>query len=659
MADTQPITDNKRNPAKKVLEQFTASWDYAKREQHPRWSRNRKLYNNERTNPSYQGLTDTFVPLTFSTVETVVAALGAGRPSTDFTPSDMYAYAAAYAKTGQKPDLKALNAAYDYYWDCDNWDLKTIKTIRNGLIEGLAGEWIYWDNDKPRIINLKARDIIIDPGLKDPMQLITDPDSTYAGRRFMTTIQALKKEKIVDPKTGKLVRRYNNLSQVTPGFTGSKETDEARRDMFTGALGANKDIVEVIEIWTGKTIRSIANRSNSFTIEDRDNEVGVIPLALTRFIADEEVIYGKSIIDPIAAPQELLNDITNQSVDAVTDILTPRWELDPTYVDQLATVAESSFGTVFPFAPGSLKPIDKPVVTNGAFNERMNIKDEIREATGAESIIQGGTPKGSPTATEINAQSSNAGQRFELFVRMLEKEGFYQRAKIVYKLMRHYQKEMTLIPTMTVDGPKFHKFMPDNYTDDYEPKIQLQATVDSKKQNDIKEFTQSYQILIQDPTNDLYEAKKILYPKMFDIDEEQLDKIIGKDKNAIGADGQSPQLGPDGQPLPEGADPNAAPVAPPMPPPSPTAVTAPGGQVHESADLVKLYQVVTDTGVRAQILEMMGFEPSGQEEPDPKASTEPDLSSIFGGATPPNPQLPTTAPPVPTEDQQLPAEVPA
>jgi hypothetical protein len=283
-------------------------------------------------------------------------------------------------------------------------------------------------------------------------------------------------------------------------------------------------------------------------------------------------------------------------------------------------------------------------VTNGAFNERQNIKDEIREATGAESIIQGGTPKGDPTATEINAQSSNAGQRFELFVRMLEKEGFYQRAKIVYKLMRFYQKEMTLIPVMSVDGPKFHIFDPKQYDESYEPKIQLQATIDSKKQQDIHEFTQSYQILIQDPTNDLWQAKKVLYPKMFDISEEELDKIIGKDPQQ---GGQPSAMGPDGQPLPpEGAQ-------PPMPapaPPSPTAITTPNGVVHESADLVKLYQVVTDAGVRQQILEMMDLHPSGVDATQQAEETgEPDISAALQGV---NPQLPTpTHSPLPDENQ--------
>jgi hypothetical protein len=297
MANQTTTQSNTKTPAGQVVSRFNSSWNYAKQSHHARWSRNRKLYNNERTQVSYEGVTNTFVPLTFSTVETMVAALGSGRPNIEFTPNDMYAYVISIHKNGRKPDLKALNATFDYYWDCDNWDLKTIKTIRNALIDGIAGEWYYWDSDKPRIINLRARDLIIDPTLRDPMDLLTDPKNHWAGRRFLSTLKKLKDEKIVDVKTGKLVRRYNNLSQVTPGYGGSEESDSQRRDMYTGAIAADSDLVEVIEIWDGDNIRSVANRSSDLCIEDRANPTGIIPLGLTRFIADEEVIYGKSIID--------------------------------------------------------------------------------------------------------------------------------------------------------------------------------------------------------------------------------------------------------------------------------------------------------------------------------------------------------------------------
>lgn len=524
------MAKNKKKLSKttrEVVEQYNASWSYAKENHHSRWERNWKLYNNKRVNVGYKGITNTFVPMTFSTVETITAALAAGRPSIDFVPQDMYAYIMTYYETGKKPDLKALNALFDYYWDCDNWDLKSIKTIRNGFIYGTAAEYVYWDIDKPRIINIAPRDLIIDPSLTDPMALITDPGTTYAGRRYLTTKERLAAEQVVDPETGELKPRFRKLDQVRPGKSG-EQTEKELKEQTIGSISANDDEVEVIEIWTGDRIRSIANRE--VDIEDRENDLGIIPYVVHRFIADESIIYGKSIIDPIALEQELLNDVTNQSVDAVTDVLNPQYELDPAYADYIPKMLNAP-GTVYPFRPGSLQMVQKnTAIGASAFNERQNMKNEIRETTGADQVVKGVTTDQQATATEINAQMAQAGQRFELYVRMLEREGFYQRAKIVYKMMRAYVTDMQLIPTESMDGPKFRVFNPDQYQDDYEPKIQLEASVRNQKGRSQREALQAYQILIQDPTNDLWEAKKVLYKKMFELNEEELDRIIGAQK---------------------------------------------------------------------------------------------------------------------------------
>lgn len=557
MARAATNTDKSKNPVvTEVTGRFNVAWTYAKQNHHSRLERNWKLYNNKRVNPSYQGTTNTFVPISFSIVETITSALAAGRPSIDFVPQDMYKYISSYESTGEKPNLKALNAQYDYYWDCDNWDLKSIKTIRGGLREGTSCEWVFWDGDKPRVINLNVRDAIIDPSLTDPMQLITNPGDFFSGRRYITTLDALKAETVIDPETGKLKPRFKNLSQVKPGFIGSEQTAKQVQETFIGATGDTKDLIEVIEMVDGDNIRSVANRT--IEIEDTPNELGIHRLVIHRFIADDATVYGKAILDPIAAPQELLNDVTNQSVDAVTDILHPQYELDPMYADHLGAVSEAGAGTVFPFAPGSLKRIDKGTVSPQGFNERTNMKNEMREATGADQIVQGTGPQGGDTtATEIKAQLNQAGQRFELFVRMLEREGFYQRTKIVYKMMLHHLKDVQLVPAMGLDGPQFHKLDITQFDETYEPKIQLAASVNNAKQRDAQQSTEAYQILIADPTNDLWEAKKILYPKMFDLTDEQLDRIIGAEKPQPAAPG-----------LPGG--PEAPGEAEPLPAPEPT-----------------------------------------------------------------------------------------
>lgn len=564
--------DSKSEALKWCQDRFDASWTYS-RTQHPRWQRNWKLYNNQRTHESYVGITDTFVPMVYSTVETLTSALSSGRPSTDFTPHDIWQYVAVYALTGEKPNLKALNALYDYYWDCDNWDLKTIKSIRAGFNTGTMAEYYYWDIDKPRIINLPVRDLIVDPNLTDPMQLITNPDTTYAGRRFLTTKEDLEAVEIIDPESGKLVKRYKNLSKVKVlgGSTGDTETDKKNKEMLIGATSdTSEKLVEVIEIHSGERTVTMVNRS--VEIEDRENiyktqarlmgdenPKGIIPVGIGRFIADESLIYGKSIIDPIAKPQELLNDMTNQSVDAVTDALNPQKELDPMYADWLPKIT-NAFGAVYPFKPGSLMPIRKDSVPANAFNERLNIKNEIREATGADQVVKGVATEQESTATEIKAQLNQAGQRFEIYVRMLEREILYQRAKVVYGMIRRFVTAPKSIPTMTPDGPKFFTFDPKQFGDDYEPQVRLESNVTNARQREQASATRAYEMLIADPTNDLYQVKKILLPKIVDLDEQELDRIIGQEgqQPAMGMGGAMPgQEGmPAEQPIPQETPPN-------------------------------------------------------------------------------------------------------
>lgn len=70
-------------------------------------------------------------------------------------------------------------------------------------------------------------------------------------------------------------------------------------------------------------------------------------------------------------------------------------------------------------------------------------------------------------------------------------------------------------------------------------------------------------------------------------------------------------------------DPNAQkqpePTSPPAP--SPTAVSMPGGQVHESADLVKMFTAVQDLDVKNAILQSMGLPPL-KSLPAPEAVPE-------------------------------------
>jgi hypothetical protein len=161
-------------------------------------------------------------------------------------------------------------------------------------------------------------------------------------------------------------------------------------------------------------------------------------------------------------------------------------------------------------------------------------------------VVKGVTTDQESTATEIKAQLNQAGQRFEIYVRMLERELLYQRAKIVYGMIRRFVTAPKSIPTMTPDGPKFYTFDPQQFGDDYEPQVRLEASVQNARQREQQQAVNAYQMLIADPTNDLYQVKKILLPKIVDLNEQELDRIIGQEGQQQMGMGQ---VGPDGMPL--------------------------------------------------------------------------------------------------------------
>lgn len=106
-------------------------------------------------------------------------------------------------------------------------------------------------------------------------------------------------------------------------------------------------------------------------------------------------------------------------------------------------------------------------------------------------------------------------------------------------------------------------------------------------------------------------------------------------------------------------DPNAKPPEPPQQQPSPTVVQTDGGQLHESADLVKLFVATEDLSVKNAILQMMGLPPmqappaiptvaaSGHAFNDPTLAAAADALHVQGQAQlapPPPPEAPQPEP---------------
>ena len=73
----------------------------------------------------------------------------------------------------------------------------------------------------------------------------------------------------------------------------------------------------------------------------------------------------------------------------------------------------------------------------------------------------------------------------------------------------------------------FDEVNPRQFLGEYTPMITLDIQRKLQRSEEREAYTQAYQILIQDPTNNLQTLKKIMFRKMFpDLTQEEIEQII-------------------------------------------------------------------------------------------------------------------------------------
>ena len=561
----------------KWLQKFDDSWLYAQQNYHERWERNWKLYHNIRVKRSHDGVVKTFVPMVNSMVNTMVAALFNNNPSVKYIPNH----------PDQEPDTAILNEVYDDFARKDNWVQKNKVNGKQGLITGNFACFYEWKDDKEGGYVHKEvvpiRDMIIDP------QSHSYRDWRYVGRRFFQSKKQLKEEKIWDFEKEKEVKRFKNLDEIQPsGSITDYESDKVKKDQTIGATApGDGDIVECVEIWTRSKVVVIANRNT--IIEERENPyyrlekahferqkaeyeldmleyeqnvaqwqaertytftttgqdigeypgekpefkadfneemAGFLPFAHGRDYEDISLTYGDSDVDIIADQQELLNDMTELNIEAVLYQLYPEKTLDPKFANWASDLNPRP-GKIYPIPVGAMTWNTPPAIPVNAFNERLNIKDEMREATAISEVTKGVSTADTTTATEIKAQVGQADQRMTEKAQTLANDFFFQEAKIVLKMLQLYAPEELWVRTISDANVSFQKVDMRKFMGEYTPMVTLDVQKRYEEAKQQQAYIEAYQMIIADPTNNLQAAKQILYKKMMpSLSDEEIEQII-------------------------------------------------------------------------------------------------------------------------------------
>lgn len=543
------------------------SWLAYRKKLLPQWERDVKLYNNERVQKKYEGLADTFVPMTYSTIETISSALLTADYNTDFVPQDIYKYLKDRLMPGFDPEagetedqyliraiqnavnggaitdesLEVLNAFYDYCWYKGSWDEEVGYGIDDGLQLGNGAWWMTLENGLPKLINVPFPDYVWDP------TATSDETCKFAGRRYLASKKALKEEKIVDPETGKVRNRYNlkGLKKRSAGSADDKTAKELMEQMLLGStleikdekgkLKDDLDQCEVIELMTEDRMYTIVNRS--CVAEDVENIIvaqaklrGIDPSKLIRIPGitwannkKKSLFVGRSEISTFWQEQERLNDSTNQKGDAVTRALLQNYRADPALKSQAKTMSVP--GGVIWGQQGQYEAVPPAKVPNAAFTEEASIKNNIRETTATDQLVKGVGSSADVTATEAKIQVAGAGQRTEKKIKKLENGPLKRIARLGLQYIRLFIADPFIVPQKANNGINPLLYNPSKYDFDFEPKVTLTVSAQEKRKQEAVDAAENYKIIIQDPTNNLKAAKEIMYPKMFDLDKDEVKRI--------------------------------------------------------------------------------------------------------------------------------------
>lgn len=567
---TNPTTDNSSSSSNQdaldTVLGYVKEWEEYRQKLLPLWERDSKLYNNERYKKNFKGVANTFVPMTFSTIETIVSAIATGELNTDFIPQDIYKYlkdslipgfdpeaeseevylsrALANAINGgiiEDESLEVLNALYDYYWDVGDWSIAVAELIHSGAEIGTGSLWMNLKDGRPNLISVPFPDYVFDPLAKD------DDSCRFAGRRYLTSIGDLKAEEIADTKTGVRVKRYEALDKFESATVANmSETDKAMQEkLLLGSTATirkedgqlkDTDQVEVIELMTKDRMYTLVNR----TILAEDEENFIVAQAKLKGLESHKVIpipgvtwanykkssmlVGRSETSTFWQEQERLNDSTNQKSDAVTRALLQNYRADPSLKSQ-----KNSFsvpGAVIWSSANQYEAIPPAQVPGAAFNEETSIKNNIREVTATDQIVKGVGSTKDVTATEAKLQVAGAGQRTEMKIVSLERGPLKRIARLALQYVRLFVSDPFIVPQKASGGIRPLLFNPQKYQYDLEPKVTLTLSAQDQRRQERSEGLETYKLLIEDPTNNLEEIKKIMLPKIVDLDKSEIRRIM-------------------------------------------------------------------------------------------------------------------------------------
>lgn len=455
-----------------------------------------ELYNLVQRKGNYNGIAKIFVPETLRAVETVVGKM----MEILFGAGDWFEYAGR--DEYDSGSALAMTQLVRYQTDENDFEARVADSIRQMAITGLTVRKVGWEFDEKQRTKtavdqdaLKEKstvDIIKDTWQLEPVDLfgfhISDIRTAYNDpqkarwmaeqrivdkqwfrerkkRGWLTDVQAKKWEEEKAPSSE--ATSYRERLDASKGFTVERKPGEMEVIERWGLLEAKyvytaeelkaKDLEadDMVE-----TVAVIINRKGIAKLEANPFWHQMKPYVCCPYIPKENELGGMGIVQIGEKLQIELNDTRNQTMDNKTLVLMTMWLKSRTSGIKNSDLRIRANGVIQTNDMAGLQPLRPPVLTGVGVNIEGVVKEDLRQATGASSNLQGLVQSGVDTATESAFINKETLSRIMLVANTYGKLVLKRVLIMVEFLNYQFFDHVSCIRLIGAQGVKYRKMEP-------------------------------------------------------------------------------------------------------------------------------------------------------------------------------------------------------
>lgn len=379
-----------------------------------------------------------FIPMCFSTVETIIPAMLAAPPEMNNIRARTEA---------SEPNVANVKAMIESQHEQMNYELELQTIAKDGLIYGTGVQKTYWKEDyRKRRQLMPSAEPAGGPVPVDLMQMVyDDPDCTavdpkdwicdpfsqklqdsdgcfhrmwFSNRAVMRRLQSGKWRNLTGEGLAELASssKYDELISER-----ERATPEPARESRSSS--GKQPLHEVLEFHDGEQVVTILDRQVVVASGPNPNWHGQLPFQVYRPTEITHEIHGMGEIEPIEKLQEELNALRTERRYNAALVLQRVFA----YHEGLVEKEDIQFGPGFAIGVNGdprelIFPIQVGDIPNSGYEEEDRITGDIDRVSGISDTVAGAGLSGGDTATGVQLVQSAASRRIENKTRRLELE---------------------------------------------------------------------------------------------------------------------------------------------------------------------------------------------------------------------------------------------